>query len=453
MRMKFQVLSIYLLFSFNTSIFSQNSFHNAILRIGDNIPDIELQLHYGDSIKTTHLSDFRGKMIIFDYWATTCYSCIVALPRMKQLQEKFKDKMSLIVYTNEKKDKVDALWTKMKGKFPQLILDVAKSLPFVVSDSLLQNFFGTNVYGLKVWVDANHTFKAVTYEESVNEKNIETFINGGNVNFSNYKATAKAEYRDSWLQNKIGYVDHLMSYSILSKFDEDFLGNGQFFDEQFTRDSASNKIIGLFMINSGIIDLCKMAYFHGPERDYKIVVESKNVSKFYPPLNTDTLHNWEMLNKYCYALKFNSDEQQDIFSKMKSDLKRYFNVEGSFQVRNVKCMCLKRISYSDKISSKGAPAREELISGYDTRRLIIQNQPIARLLEEIYNYYSDGFSPPVQFIDETNYTKNIDIELPWAGLGKNRTIRDLRKSLVQYGLDLVEEWKLKKVLVLNGTSN
>jgi len=53
------------------------------------------------------------------------------------------------------------------------------------------------------------------------------------------------------------------------------------------------------------------------------------------------------------------------------------------------------------------------------------------------------------FFDETNYQDNIDINLPWNGNIEIISIPALRKGLRRYGLDLVEEYKILKMLVIS----
>ena len=43
---------------------------------GQKVPDIAFSLHIGDSVVVKHLSDFRGKVLLLDFWGTTCHSCV-----------------------------------------------------------------------------------------------------------------------------------------------------------------------------------------------------------------------------------------------------------------------------------------------------------------------------------------------------------------------------------------
>jgi cytochrome c biogenesis protein CcmG, thiol:disulfide interchange protein DsbE len=57
-------------------------------RIGTPAPDFTVQ----DADRKVTLSDFRGKVIVLNFWATWCPPCVDEMPSLVQLQHRFKDK-------------------------------------------------------------------------------------------------------------------------------------------------------------------------------------------------------------------------------------------------------------------------------------------------------------------------------------------------------------------------
>lgn len=56
------------------------------------VPDFRVQLLKGDSLA---VADFRGKFVVINWWATTCSPCIVEMPGLNELVDKYRDNESI----------------------------------------------------------------------------------------------------------------------------------------------------------------------------------------------------------------------------------------------------------------------------------------------------------------------------------------------------------------------
>jgi len=64
------------------------------LGIGQAAPDFTLRNAAG---KEVHLSDFLGKVVILEFWRSTCPHCKMAMPHLKELFNRYKDKGLVVV--------------------------------------------------------------------------------------------------------------------------------------------------------------------------------------------------------------------------------------------------------------------------------------------------------------------------------------------------------------------
>lgn len=75
----------------------------APLALGTKAPDFEAKLFTAG--KTVKLSDYKGKIVVLDFWYMACYPCCQSIPHLNAIQQKHKDVVVLGVnpYDTDKK--------------------------------------------------------------------------------------------------------------------------------------------------------------------------------------------------------------------------------------------------------------------------------------------------------------------------------------------------------------
>ncbi|MBI3258057.1 MAG: TlpA family protein disulfide reductase [Ignavibacteriae bacterium] len=71
------------------------------LEIGDEAPNFTMDNQLG---KPVSLKDFRGKVVMIDFWATWCGPCVAAIPHLKELNDKYTGKDVVILGVSLDKD-------------------------------------------------------------------------------------------------------------------------------------------------------------------------------------------------------------------------------------------------------------------------------------------------------------------------------------------------------------
>jgi cytochrome c biogenesis protein CcmG, thiol:disulfide interchange protein DsbE len=82
-------------------------------------PDFELADFDGKKVR---LYDYKGKIIVLNFWATWCAPCVTEFPSMVKMAELLKDKVVLVtVAADERKDDVLAFIKTFKGTAPNIV--------------------------------------------------------------------------------------------------------------------------------------------------------------------------------------------------------------------------------------------------------------------------------------------------------------------------------------------
>jgi thiol-disulfide isomerase/thioredoxin len=436
----FQCLFVSVIINFNVAVCQNPTFPE----INKPCPDFILKNVEYYSKSEVSLKDFKGKKIILDFWASYCLPCIESFPKTNELQKKFEGKMQFVLVGKEDAN-VRNIYDKMR---------TLKKLDLpVVYDSFLFRRFGITSMPFVIWIDESGIVKAITNANDVNEKNIQSFLDGRSFSFKNKSYNAQLDY--DWRQPLLIYGNggkdtNFLFRSILTSWDPSIPQTVPVFV------SSTNKRNWSFVYKDRVQGtglwlsyLYELAYgdtvLHLPDyRDtssygeywIKPILEVKDSSAFEYDFKTGR-------GIYSYSLIVPKGKASAQFMQrtMQRDLEDYFGFAANIEKRKMPYWRLIVINQKAKndLTTKGGNSVDK------TTHFAIhyKNMPVKALIWQLWGHNQD--SPP--FVDETGIAGNIDIDFD-ANL---MNFDEFKKGLNKCGLDLIKGEREMKVIVIRDT--
>jgi thiol-disulfide isomerase/thioredoxin len=421
-RIRFAIL--FILCSVITTCYGQTP--RVELKIGDTMPDIDLGRIINYRTDKVKVSDFRGKLLILDFWATWCAPCLGFMKTTDSLRKHFGEKIDILPITSEEEAVVSGFLKHMSNSTKSLY-------PSIVGDTILSRMFLHNIIPHEVWIDKRGMIINITGHESVTNNTINNYLNTvlADVIPKGSATNTKVDIVTiPYLQNspvltgnqgiKISERE-LLYNSILTKYKPDLHGGASTDRESF-----------LSLINAPLKYIYKHAFGNFQAQyvvgDRRIIFETSDSSKliFKDENGKDVFDNF-----YCYELNFNGKNVglQQMCAIMRRDVNSYFSLLGlkaDVERRNVLCWQLKIID------SKRTPASQGGVTSIQPGRyyLKLQNQSLKSLTLNIYQYQQNN---PYPIVDDSDFIQKVDLEI-------NCDLSDIKainKELEKYGLQYI----------------
>ncbi len=337
--MFFTCIAVFHMFSLSAQTPRKDSGANGPtpLQIGDTIPEslwsTPLQVvNHSDGKKVISLNDYRGRLIILDFWATWCSPCVAALPKLQKLQAAFSDQIAIVPITFQKEQIVN---TFIKRN------EIGKKLNFslVTGDTLLSTVFPHQLLSHLVWIDKKGILRATTWSEYANAANISMVLEGKVLNWT-MKNDMLQFNKDMPLLTSTENGAPVPSKIYYTMFSGHL--NGVNPTVGTSRDSIA-KSVRKYFINVGLVNLCVIAWGKSiPELSAKQYVYPTAKKSMYVRPEAVYSEDWNRENTYCYeAVMPEHTSSADFNDMLAQDLKRYFGIAGYLNRTNMQCLVIR----------------------------------------------------------------------------------------------------------------
>lgn len=404
------------------------------LNVGDTLPSILFKNVFNNPGSTISLNDYRGKLVILDFWNKWCVGCISSFPEMENLQKNFGNKIKIFLVTTDSNEVVQKLFRRVKSP----------SLPIITGDTLLTNMFPHMTVPHHVWINQEGVVQFITDGYNTTKNNIEKVLQGSNLTLNVKKEVADFNGDASLWQEGNGRLQkYITCYSFGMKRIEENTSTKW----SMNKDSV-NKVIGFKFLNISLLELYKMAFgysiYYSPYKHINRVVfdVSRDRNDFKPPTNYDSLDEWDKNNLVCFESKWMAVNDTLAFQHLQDDVNKFFPY--SVKVENREVFCYSLTLAPNYVYKK--PSDKNKSVDWDGEKFFLKNMPVSVLVESL-NGMNIFDSIPV--IDETDLEANIDLTL----INAFTDIKALKKQLLQNGLVLEQKNKILKMLVISEENN
>jgi thiol-disulfide isomerase/thioredoxin len=161
---------------------------------GDTVPDLQFRTLLNAPVNSSSLSLLKGKMVLIEFWATWCGSCLVAMPHLKALQAKYPKTLQVIAVTDETQKRA-GLYIKAKPANFWFAVDTGRKVADLFPHQLIPH---------SILIGSDGKFIAATDPEAITEKVIDSLLAKQQVhlpekkdNMVNYKDLIKQNFAAS----------------------------------------------------------------------------------------------------------------------------------------------------------------------------------------------------------------------------------------------------------------
>lgn len=359
------------------------------LSIGDKVPDMTINNLINYPKTTAKISDFKGKLLILDFWATWCSSCISHFPQMHSLQQQNADKLQILLVNSRASRDTKTAIEQFFEKHGE-----SSTIPTVFDDIRLSKLFPHNAIPHTVWIKDNKVI-AIAGADEVNEKNIIDMLNNEMGSLHVKKDIPYSTAKLLFTQGNGGESSYLYR-SLLTNYSDGLRSASG------TGYTKERKVYRIYNVNATIERLFLQAY---PEyrslSKRRINFTIPNAPGWDKPENS---YLWKSRHLFTYELDLPPCLPGEAQYKMQEDLKRYFNLQISQEQRPTDCLVIRQIANSSRHTMPVIASRTNFYDNAEKTKSF-ESYPINEVIKLL------NTDSAVPLINESGYTGNINLSI------------------------------------------
>jgi thiol-disulfide isomerase/thioredoxin len=398
------------------------------LKVGDRLPEYTFIHLINYPSTTARVSDFRGRLLVLDFWSIGCTACVASWPKLEQLQREFSGRAQILLVNPWQNESI--VRPLIEKRRQAGVVDL--TLPTVCEDRGLLELFGVTTVPHLVWVDATGVIRAITEGSELTSVNIRAMLAGNVV-----VRQKEEQIRDISAALEVP-DDRILWQSTFSSYRRGM---------NSTVDVSAGSERGYFIraLNRAPSDIYRYAYSESTSRYGhlrsvpipRVEVASRDSIHLRggvkPCSDTASMYNYELVSGRPTTVA-------TLQARMQYDLQGQFPWKVKWEKKVKRCIVL---TVTDTTRLRYIGGRYALnITDVDFHVNKVTITDLIQYLEDA-TYYA---IKPYPFIDETNYLRRI------GGIDLTINVYDfetLRRALLPHGLSLQFADRLVDVLVIS----
>lgn len=384
--------------------------------IGEQIDDFYFKEFVNQKTDSIKLSDYSGKIVILDFWATWCKACLSTFPKLELLQDEFEDEIAILtINVSDTDERISMFLEKFDMNLP-IVLD---------TDKEIANRFPHRVIPHSIILGTDRKVIAITTPDKIDSNVVNRAIKGESI-----KLNQKTEDFTFNIQTDNLSPSEAIFQITLSSYNENARGSMMMENDSLRFIILNSSIPGLYM---RLLNFTTSRTVFNLDNDTNLDYSDLDRGHKYRPEATSR-------SEFAYCLEVISKRKinVDVLEGARQILHLNFDLKSKIvkSKRKVKVLKLNDKDFALPISNKTIKPEY----GFSGNGFQSYNLPFEGYLT---NYLETRLLVPI--IDETNLNKNYDIEfIPWYNENPSNIYLELQKL----GLELVDAEREIEMLIL-----
>ncbi|MCD8739063.1 TlpA family protein disulfide reductase [Mucilaginibacter roseus] len=417
----YRVLAALCLFS---SASAQDNTTIPPLKTGDTLPALTFTRLVNSQARTIRTTDYKDQLLIIDFWATWCSSCIKMFPAVEELQQKFQGKVKFLAvnaWHGDSKEKLSAFFVR----HPEF------HFPSVWGDTVLSRLLPHQTVPFYAWI-RNNQLLATTGTEAIDADTIAAVL-AGTFRPGDQENRPLNLNRPLYLGGNGGEPARYIYRSLLTPYSPGYRNPVM----RSTNDQGQTD--RLLFVNHTAYALIRSAFPALGRVNENRIMTAKDVGPGF--LQDSSSYQWRARHRFTYEAIFPPRSRAEALRLMQEDIRRYFGLTVDSIVTERECLVFKTTQETPS-NHTDLPNRKPETNWYTPESnipVILAHYPLSEALQ----LFDEVSELPV--LNETGFDPVIDLRLKKAAVEEPELLAALKK----YGVTLSHEKRKIRMYVIH----